>query len=632
MMMTLRRATSGTPAAASSIRRAGFSQSAACLSLEPGTAGDCDFDSLGFGYTPSRCFVEYEWTAERGGCWDGGVLRDGRDPTVSLHVMSSTMHYGQGIFEGCKAHHGANGDVALWNVRANAARLNAGAARMAMPPVPESLFVEACKRAVANNVEYVPAYQPDGQQGSLYLRPLLFGKGPQLGLQPAEAYGLLVLAIPVASYYKGAELTALDALVLDGFDRAAPCGVGATKCAGNYGSDIVPSSVAKRLGFASTLYLDAAERRFIEEFSVANFIGISSKDKDKDKGKDKDMDEEDDWSNRSRSRNKQSPPPPTTTSATTVGGGADGDLSDFVYTTPDSPSVLPSLTNQMLQALAARRGMRVDKRPVALEECGTTFQEAAACGTAVVLAPCRRIVRRSALPAAIAPVTRDHVVANAATTATCGAATEQLPPELLAGPPTEEYAFQGFSVLQKLYDEFRGIQTGDCVDHFGWNEPVDVLAYRERLPQPEEKLLQQHRVSNNSSTDTSRRSGREEKEEKDLGQMYVSAKLEDVLPVVPWRQGKTKKMKKMATTTKQSSAGDDRNDINNNSRTSRTSRTSSAELSRKIRRQASRNTQMALLREKGGLFEFFAPVQASQAASISSSSGNSSTSSGSKAK
>jgi branched-chain amino acid aminotransferase len=149
--------------------------------------------------------------------------------------MSSAIHYGQGLFEGCKAHHTRGGDVQLWNVGENSARLNAGAARMAMPSVDEALFREGAQRLVANNIEYVPSYRPDGTQGSLYVRPVLFGHGPQLGLAAAPRYTLCFLGMPVASsYYPGASsgLQPLDAVVLDGYDRAAPLGVGGVKCAG----------------------------------------------------------------------------------------------------------------------------------------------------------------------------------------------------------------------------------------------------------------------------------------------------------------------------------------------------------------------------------------------------------------
>ncbi|KAH8054784.1 branched-chain-amino-acid transaminase [Aureococcus anophagefferens] len=189
-----------------------------------------------------------------------------------MHVMSSAIHYGQGVYEGAKAHHCADGEVRLWNIDANAKRMTEGCARMMMPEVPEALFVKACEWAVAANLAYVPPY---GSGGAMYIRPYIFGHGPQLGLSPAPTFSFCVLAIPVSSYYAGG-LKPIDVLVADGYDRAAPQGVGNVKASGNYGSDILVTLNARAEGYPTVLYLDAKEKKYVEEFSVSNFVGLKA--------------------------------------------------------------------------------------------------------------------------------------------------------------------------------------------------------------------------------------------------------------------------------------------------------------------------------------------------------------------
>ena len=144
----------------------------------------------------------------------------------------------------------------------------------------------------------------------------------------------------MGAYYKGG-LQAIDGLVVEAFDRAAPRGVGAIKAAGNYAPDVMPSSAAKEAGFPICLYLDAKENAYVEEFSTSNFIGIKQ---------------------------------------------------DGTMVTPSSPSILPSCTKGVILQLAADLGIKVEVRPVPWEEV-ETFREVAACGTAVVLTPIQSLTR-----------------------------------------------------------------------------------------------------------------------------------------------------------------------------------------------------------------------------------------------
>lgn len=295
-----------------------------------------DWPNIGFTYQPTRSFVYYRF---RDGAWDAGEEREG-EPTVSVHVGATALHYGQSLFEGLKAFACADGSVKLFRPTMNAARMARGAARTLMEAPPEALFLEACTRAVKANLDYVPPY---GSGGALYVRPLLFGAGARIGLQPADAYDLIVLVTPVGEYYKGG-LQPVACRVVEDCDRAAPRGVGSVKLAGNYAPDLQPNLKAKMEGFPIGLYLDAGTRTLVEEFSTSNFIGINVKDKK--------------------------------------------------YVTPLSDAILPSITNDSLMKLAAAAGFEVDRRPVPYAEVAAgDFDEIAACGTAVVLTPIGSITR-----------------------------------------------------------------------------------------------------------------------------------------------------------------------------------------------------------------------------------------------
>ncbi|KAH8070733.1 branched-chain-amino-acid transaminase [Aureococcus anophagefferens] len=295
--------------------------------VEVGSAG-LDWARIGFHFQPTNGFVKFDW---KDGRWDAGTFEP--EPYLKMHVMSSAIHYGQGVYEGAKAHHCADGEVRLWNIDANAKRMTEGCARMMMPEVPEALFVKACEWAVAANLAYVPPY---GSGGAMYIRPYIFGHGPQLGLSPAPTFSFCVLAIPVSPHAGG--LKPIDVLVADGYDRAAPQGVGNVKASGNYGSDILVTLNARAEGYPTVLYLDAKEKKYVEEFSVSNFVGLKA--------------------------------------------GAGGQLT---YVTPDTDSVLRSTTNDLLMELAASDDFGMAAAPPVPVEELDDFDEVAGCGTAVVM-------------------------------------------------------------------------------------------------------------------------------------------------------------------------------------------------------------------------------------------------------
>ena len=293
-----------------------------------------DWKNLGFGFSDVNCHVRYTW---KDGSWDAGELV--KDPSITMHIGASCLHYGQECFEGLKVFACADGKVRAFRPDANARRMERTARRTVMPPFPEKMFLEALDRVVAANREFVPPY---GTGGSMYVRPLLIGTGPQIGVAPAREYTFIMMVMPVGAYYKGG-LKPVRAVILDDWDRAAPHGMGDVKVGGNYAASLFAHEKAKRDGWPVELYLDAKEHKYVEEFSTSNFIGIKP---------------------------------------------------DGTYVTPDSCSVLPSVTNDTLRQIAADMGRKVEVRKIPYEEI-KTFSEVAACGTAVVVTPVWEITRGS---------------------------------------------------------------------------------------------------------------------------------------------------------------------------------------------------------------------------------------------
>jgi len=153
------------------------------------TKANLDWSKLTFGYHKTDFNVRYTW---RDGKWDDGVVT--ADEYLPLHMAATCLHYGQEAFEGLKAFETRNGDVVVFRIEENAARMSRSCEKILMQPVPEKLFIEACYRVINLNRKYVPPY---GTGASLYLRPLVIGSGPQVGVKPAEEYMFIVCASPV---------------------------------------------------------------------------------------------------------------------------------------------------------------------------------------------------------------------------------------------------------------------------------------------------------------------------------------------------------------------------------------------------------------------------------------------------
>ena len=192
-------------------------------------AVNLDWNNLGFKYRDTAGHMEYVW---KDGAWDAGTFV--AEPWLRMHIAAACLHYGQECFEGLKVFRQKDGRVVAFRPEANAERMQRTALRTCMPPVPTEMFMDALRRVVKANADYIPPY---GTGGSLYVRPLLIGSGAQIGVAPADTYTFVMLVTPAGAYYKGG-LKPVRAVILDDYDRAAPLGMGDVKVGGNYAASI----------------------------------------------------------------------------------------------------------------------------------------------------------------------------------------------------------------------------------------------------------------------------------------------------------------------------------------------------------------------------------------------------------
>ena len=268
----------------------------------------------------------------RNGKW--GELEVSSEEYLNLHMAATCLHYGQEAFEGLKAFRGKDGKVRIFRLEENAARLQSTCQGILMAELPTERFKEAILKVVKLNERFIPPYETGA---SLYIRPLLIGTSAQVGVHPADEYMFVVFVTPVGPYFKGGFSTNPYVIIRE-FDRAAPHGTGIYKVGGNYAASLRANKKAHDLGYSCEFYLDAKEKKYIDECGAANFFGIK----------------------------------------------------DNTYITPKSTSILPSITNKSLMQLAEDMGIKVERRPIPEEELAT-FEEAGACGTAAVISPIERI-------------------------------------------------------------------------------------------------------------------------------------------------------------------------------------------------------------------------------------------------
>lgn len=295
---------------------------------------------------------------------------------LNIHMAATCLHYGQEAFEGLKAFKGKDGKIRIFRMRENALRLQSSCRGIMMAELPVELFEEMVLLVVKKNERFVPPYESGA---SLYIRPLLIGTSAQVGVKPASEYTFLIFVTPVGPYFKeGFKPTPM--VILHEYDRAAPLGTGTFKVGGNYAASLTAGEKAHKLGYSAVLYLDAKEKKYLDECGPANFFGIKNN----------------------------------------------------TYVTPESTSILPSITNKSLMQLAEDMGMKVERRRIPEEEL-STFEEAGACGTAAVISPILRI---------------DDLAENR---------SYHFSKDGKAGP-----------ISEKLYKKLRAIQYGDEPDIHGW--------------------------------------------------------------------------------------------------------------------------------------------------------------------
>lgn len=332
-----------------------------------------EWSKLGFEYMPTACHIQFKFS---NGKWDSGSLV--KDPHISLSVAAECLHYGQAIFEGLKAYRCQDGKVRVFRDIENIKRMNSSAAYACMPEFPEDMFLEAASRVIKANIDYIPPY---GTGGALYLRPLMIGSGPIIGIAPSDEYLFIILVTPVGPYYKGG-IVGVNAIIFEDYDRAAPNGSGRYKLAGNYAASLKASKIGKAKGFPIVLYLDSKEHKYFDEFTSSNFFAVTKSGE---------------------------------------------------YITPESKSILPSITNNSLIELANHLGIKATRRQIRYEEI-ETFAEVGACGTAVVITPVNAIQR---------------------------------------GDKIYSFTSDKGPVIQKLYKALTDIQYGRAPDVFKWMRLIE---------------------------------------------------------------------------------------------------------------------------------------------------------------
>ncbi len=226
---------------------------------------EIDWSKLSFGYMKTdynvRCYY-------RDGKW--GELELCSEETLNIHMAATCLHYGQEAFEGLKAYRGKDGKIRVFRPQANAERLQSTCRGILMPELSTEKFCEAVRMVVKANERFIPPYESGA---SLYIRPLLIGTGAQVGVHPASEYLFVIFVTPVGPYFKGGFATNPYVIIRE-FDRAAPLGTGTFKVGGNYAASLRANKMAHDAGYASEFYLDAKEKKYIDECGAANFFGI----------------------------------------------------------------------------------------------------------------------------------------------------------------------------------------------------------------------------------------------------------------------------------------------------------------------------------------------------------------------
>ncbi len=288
----------------------------------------------GFGQVFTDHMAVVDYAADRG--WHSPRIV-ARAP-MTIDPATAVLHYAQEIFEGLKAYRLADGSAALFRADANARRFRSSARRMAMAELPEELFLDACRALVRTDADWIPP----GPDGALYLRPFAIASSVFLGVRPASDYRFSVIASSVGPYWRKGAPPAVSIWATRDYTRAAPGGTGAAKCGGNYAASLAAQAEATRNGCDQVVFLDAVERRWVEELGGMNVFFVF----------------------------------------------ADGSI----QTPPLTDTILAGITRDSLLTLARDGGLTVREEPYSLDQwrsdaASGRLTEAFACGTAAVVTP-----------------------------------------------------------------------------------------------------------------------------------------------------------------------------------------------------------------------------------------------------
>ncbi|MEV0648444.1 branched-chain amino acid aminotransferase [Phytomonospora sp. NPDC050363] len=303
----------------------------------PSPASDADRAAVlanpGFGKTFTDHMVTIKWTEGIG--WHSAQV----EPygPLSLSPATAVLHYAQEIFEGMKAYHCPDGGVTLFRARENARRFVTSAARMAMPAMPEELFLESLQRLIDIDRAWIPA----DAESSLYLRPFMFASEAFLGVRPAKEYLYCVIASPAAAYFKEGPKP-ISVWVSEDYTRAAPGGTGAAKCGGNYATSLLPQAEAIERGCEQVVFLDAVHRKYVDELGGMNVFYVYDAER--------------------------------------------------TIVTPELGTILPGITRDAIATLARDLGYTFVERAYSIDEwradaADGSLTEVFACGTAAVITP-----------------------------------------------------------------------------------------------------------------------------------------------------------------------------------------------------------------------------------------------------
>jgi branched-chain amino acid aminotransferase len=295
-----------------------------------------DESKLGFGRLVTDHFFNIKYKEGKG--WYDPIIEPYRP--LKLDPTAMCLHYGQEIFEGLKAYRGPKGEIYLFRPQENIKRMNSSAERLCMPPMEENLFMEAMKKLIILEKDWIP----HGAGTSMYIRPTMIATEAALGVHPANEYLFFIVVGPVGAYYpQGFSPTKM--YVSEEYVRAVRGGIGHVKAAGNYAASLYASRIATNMGYTQVLWLDSVEKKYVEEVGTSNIFFL---------------------------------------------------IGDELITPPLAGSILPGVTRNSVIALARHLQTKVVERPISIDEVITASQngslkEAFASGTAAVVSPVGQI-------------------------------------------------------------------------------------------------------------------------------------------------------------------------------------------------------------------------------------------------